>query len=469
MLKMLIDKREAEKSQRLSRYKPHSGAWRNKPDDGQAAFHKSGKRIRCVLGGNQGGKSISGVIEALWTVLGIHPHQKIKVPNHGRIIASLGFEEGANQVIIPKIYEWLPKGVLKGEPRRNQNGVPVGWEFQNGSSFNILSGQQDVTVFEGWTGDWAWIDEPPKKEIYDATRRGLLKTAGKLWMTLTPLREPWLYNDLYQPWTEGEREDIDFFTIDIWDNCIENGGSLPREAIEDFVKDLDPEDRDARIHGKFRFLSGRIYPMYDPAVHVVPWFRVPAHWPVWDGIDPHLQKEHAYCQWAINPDEEVVYVCDEIYSKVTIPAFAEIIKEKRKGKNIVHTLIDWSAETPDAISRETVRRALERCGVRTSLAKKMNNVDHGIQVMRDLLTPKADSLGRLRPRFYIMDTCRRHCKEFMNYVQDDRSTEYIIKDKPRKIWDDMMDLDRYFVVENPLEKLHAARAVRVNEFKYGFK
>lgn len=454
-----------EKSKRrLDEYVPHSGAWRGAPNDGQRAFHQDSHRIRACLGSNQSGKTSAGIIESIWYALGIHPYKRIKIPNRGRIVASLGFEEGANQVIVPKLREYIPEGALKCPPKTNSLGVPSHWEFNNGSEFNILSGQQDKLVFEGWVGNWSWIDEPCSQDIYNATRRGLLKNEGDLWFTLTPLTEPWLFNDLYQPWVAGERDDMAFFRIDIWDNAVSNGGYIPDAAIKDFIKDLPEDEREARIHGNFRFLSGRIYPQYDPNIHVVKEFPIPKDWPVWEGIDPHLQKEHAYCQWAISPNDEI-YVCKEIYEKVTIPELAMKIQQARKGKKIVCTLIDTSAETPDSISRMTPRRVLEQHGIRTRLAQKSGKLYHGIHLMRDLLTPKLTNLGDLRPRFFVFDSCKRHQKEFMNYVQDDRTTEYIIKDTPRKIWDDMMDLDRYFVIENPL-MVKDVKPFKYNSFNY---
>jgi len=460
-----VEKEKARNARKIDYYKPHTGDWRGHPEDGQLAFHKDQSRVRLLLGGNQSGKTLAGsIVEAFWHALGIHPYRQIKVPNRGRIIASLGFEEGAYQNIIPKLFEWLPKGALKRQPRNNQAGIPAHWEFINGSEFNILSGVQDPKVFEGWTGDWAAVDEPCKRDIYEATRRGLLKAAGSMWFAMTPLSEPWIFNELYQPSLCGERPDIGIFTIDIRDNAMSNGGYLPDEVIDDFEKDLPEDVREARIHGKFRFLSGRVYPEYNPNVHIVPSFDVPSSWVVWDGIDPHLRKEHAYTQWAINPDKEI-FVCNEIYAKLTIPQLADSILKMRKGMNVVNTLIDSSAETPDSIYRVTPRRMLEHKGIRTRLAKKYDNVYHGIHVMKDLLTPRMTSTGEERPMFFVMEHCKRHQKEFLNYVHDTRDTEYVIKDKPRKIFDDMMDLDRYFVVEGAHNNLDV-KPIRNNSFKY---
>lgn len=465
LLETAIKKREVSDSRKIESYRPHDGSHRGMPDDGQAPFHKNNQRIRILTGGNQSGKTLGGLVESIRYALGIHPDKRIKVPNRGRIIAGLGFEEGANQNIVPKLMEWIPKGSFSGSPRRNQAGVPVEFRFVNGSVINILSAEQDKKVFEGWTGDWAWIDEPCPKHCFEGTRRGLLKSRGDLWFTMTPLSEPWVFNDLYHPAQVGERDDVGLFTIDMWDNCIENGGYLPRESIEEYIKDLDVDSLEARIHGKFKFLTGRVYPDYDPKIHVVPQFDIPRDWDVWEGIDPHLRKEHAYCQWAISP-EGVVYVCNEIWEKLTIPQLADEIHRLRRGKRIVRTVIDSSSETPDSIYRVTPRKMLQDYGISTKLASKHGNVMPGILKMREMLKLEEVSTGDKLPRFFVMDHCKRHQKEFLNYVFDTRDTEYLVKDSPRKIYDDMMDLDRYFMVEDPL-RVRERSPVLVNEYRYG--
>lgn len=458
----------AKKARAIENYRPHSGAWRGEPNDGQLGFHKSDARVRLLLGGNQSGKTIAGIVESIWTALGIHPYRRVRVPNRGRIVASLGFEEGAGQVIVPKILEWLPKNVLAKPPKNNQAGIPAHWELVNGSTFNILSGEQETKVFEGWTGDWAWVDEPCRRDIYEATRRGLIRQKGRMWMTMTPLAEPWLYNDLWMPAITGERQDVKAFIIDTYDNCVDNGGFLDRAEIEAFESDIPEDLKETRIHGKFRHLSGRVYPEFDAKIHVVEPFPIPPHWFLYEGIDPHLKKPHAFAQWAVDPREGDVYVTNELFAAITIPDLAEAILKLRAGRQPMTTLIDTSSETPDSVYRLTPRRVLEQKGIRTKLVNKnVTSVMHGIHVLKEWLTPRKNVLGEKKPSFYVFSNCKRHIKEFMNYVWDDRDDEYNIKDKPRKTYDDMMDLCRYFATENLKVNQKETAPVRVSNFRYG--
>lgn len=471
LLRLYMEKERVIASKKLENYRPHSGAWRNAPNDGQEAFHKSNASIRVALGGNQSGKTIAGAVEFIWRMLGCHPYTKdLVVPQRGRIIASLGFEEGANQVIIPKILEWLPEGLVR-RTRNNATGIKTHWELSNGSVFDILSGEQEAGVFEGWTGHVVWADEPPPRYAFTASLRGIMRHKGHIYLTLTPLTEPWVYNDLYMPWSDGTRRDIQVFTFDIMDNAEKNGGVLSEEAIASFCASLTMEEREARLRGKFQHLSGRVYPEFDKNLHVVESFTVPASWPVYGGIDPHLRREHAYCQWTVHPSTGDIIVCGEIYEKYTIPELAEAILKLSKGKNIIRTLIDNAAETPDSLYRVTPRRLLEQNGVYTKLCDKSAGIAHGIHAMKALLRPTPMADGALRPKFFVMDHCHNHIKEFMNYVHDTRDTEYMIKDTPRKIYDHFMDLDRYFVTEiAPAQKVFQnddSGPTKFNTFRYG--
>jgi len=455
LLKLLLEKEQAQKARKIENYKPNRG---------QLPFHQGQHRIKLLTGGNQSGKSVAGIIEVIWSALGIHPYRKVKVPNKGRIVASLGFEEGANQVIVPRLLEWLPQGSI-ARIKNNQAGIPTHYEMANGSIINVLSGEQDKMVFEGWTGDYVHIDEPCSKEIYDACRRGLIKNNGYIWFTLTPLAEPWLYSDLWLPSVNGDRKDIGVFTVDIMDNAISNGGYLPDEAIAEFEKDLTDDVKEARLHGKFRHLSGRIFSQFDKEIHVVEPFDIPFAWPIFEAIDPHLSKEHAWIQVAITPYGELI-VCNELWEKTIIPEFAKHILDRRFNKQVAKCIIDTSSETPDANYRITPRSLLREHGVETSLAHKQGSVDAGIHAIRSLLTPQKLLTGQVRPKLYVFNTCRRTITEFMNYVQDDRSTEYLVKDKPRKKYDDMLDLLRYIVVENPAFDFEIG-VIKTTDFRYG--
>jgi hypothetical protein len=77
--------------------------------------------------------------------------------------------------------------------------------------------------------------------------RGLIDFRGRAWLTLTPISEPWLFDEIVG---KADGKKVWFTTGDIRDNPY-----LSEEAIQDFESKLLPEEIEARIHGKFIHLA----------------------------------------------------------------------------------------------------------------------------------------------------------------------------------------------------------------------
>ena len=213
------------------------------PNRAQKPFMESKARIRAFVAANKLGKSAAGAVLA-WR----YAKQGGKVL---RIIGGLGFERGVRDVIIPEMRKWIPKTRIIAE-KLNSQGVVIRMTVKgdNGenSVFSFMSGEQEDQSFEGDIIDFAWIDEPVKKGIYTATLRGLMMTNGPMILTLTPLKEPWIYNDI---WSSTDK-DIECFPGELEDALKENGGHLDRASMESFVSKLTADEIDARVHGKFK-------------------------------------------------------------------------------------------------------------------------------------------------------------------------------------------------------------------------
>src|SRR3990167_4678952 len=187
------------------------------PHPKQLEFHKAPNKYRLFLGGNRSGKTTSGLIEGLFHATGIYPtwypnESKIESPNRGRIIIS-DFTKHFGETLFPKLKEWLPKELIKGY-KKNHEGFIVKYFLKNGSTFDICTHEQDDIIFEGWSGHWAWFDEPPPRSKWIGTVRGLMDYSGKAWLTLTPLSEAWIYDQIVK------RQDgtVSVTTVDIREN-----------------------------------------------------------------------------------------------------------------------------------------------------------------------------------------------------------------------------------------------------------
>ncbi len=449
-----------------------------KPIGKQPQFHEADlATVRLVLGSNRSGKSVAGVVEAIAHSLGYrpwlpegHPNrivrlsngEPIPVPNVGRIIAQ-NYQQAVNQTIWPKIQEWAPAGWYT--IKKDNRGIPVEIRWRNGSVIYLMSDDQDDMAFEGTNGHWFWGDEPFGRKKYSGLKRGLVDFSGHCWMTMTPLTQPWIHDVLVSRANEADGN-VKMYKFSVWDNCTENGGHLRREDIEEFLSDLREEELEARLHGNFLHLAGRVYKEWDPEPpYWVPRVRLPESWPRVCVIDPHPRKPVCVLWLAVSPDNQV-FVYRDLYSSRlrTIRAVADEIKrlegwtpvgEDRHGKktyvrgesaeSVCYRIIDTSAQEDEKTSGSTIRRTFAECDIHTALAKKRNK-DAGIAAIHEALERKYEWS---EPGLVIYDNCRKTKSDFLNFCWDDWGTDKQQelkgdKQEVRKNHDDAIDCIRYF-------------------------
>jgi hypothetical protein len=448
-----------------------------KPIGQQPVFHSNDDAtIRLVLGSNRSGKSVAGCVEMIAHAHGYRPWlpedhpdrivrlcngEPIPVPNVGRVLAQ-DYQQAIQQTIVPKIEEWAPAGSYKF--KRDNRGIPTQVIWSNGSKTYLLSNDQKDMSFEGTDGHYVWFDEPPDYHNYVGLRRGLMDHSGHCWLTMTPLSQPWIHDVIYSRANEANKQGyiaVRFYKFSVWDNCIDNGGYLRREDIEEFLSDLDEMELEARLHGNFIHLAGRVYKEWEPEPPY--WIKpheIPDTWPRICVIDPHPRKPVAVLWAAIDPDNRVIVYRDLFDPRLkTIADVADKIKEREnwtwniqkkkwvKGEDadfIASRLIDDSSQEQERTSGETVRRRFSEEGILCELAKK-RNADAGYDAIRTAL--------RLRnewdePGLVVFNTCRHVKQNFLTFVYDEWATAKQKdlkgpKQEMRKNNDDFIDNIRY--------------------------
>lgn len=318
--------------------------------------------------------------------------------------------------------------------KNNSAGTPSKIIWSNDSITHLMSTEQDDMVFEGTTIDYAWCDEPLRRSIFVALKRGLMAKSGLFWMTCTPLDEPWIYDELYMPGLSKTDPNIEIF-----EGATSENLTLTQKQIDDFKKILTSDEIEARFYGKFRHLSGRVFKEYSPEKNKVPSFDIPPHWPVWCAIDPHRNKQNAALWLAISPQGKK-YICNELYHKCTIYELAEFVNDISSQYNIVQTLIDTSAQE-DGWNKVSAREMLVEKGIFTKLAQKKNQKDSGLVLINQLFNS-----GDL----FVMEHCLRTHRELINQVyKKNKRDDQIVLEEPEKKWDDITDCLRYILVERP--------------------
>ena len=468
--------KEAVASNKLSFYRPHSK---------QRDFHAAERcDIRVVLGGNRSGKTTCGATEAIAHALGERPwlpvddpHRivhlpsgdPVPVPNIGRIVAET-FEINIVQTIHPKIMEWAPAGSITNI-QKNPRGVPIRYDWSNGSVTYLMSYDQDAESFEGPNGHWFWLDEPSPQRIFNGLRRGLVDFGGHCWMTLTPLSEPWINKVLVSKANAADGR-VWMRRMRIWDNAISRGGHLPDKAIHSFLEDLPPDERVAREEGKALHLAGQVFPEWEaeaPFWQPLPKDGMPRHWPRVCIIDPHPRKPIAVLWCAISPDNQL-HAYRELYdpSLRTVAAVADrmhelegwhfagerrhwakdkmvpIWRRQANTEPVGMYIIDTSANENEKTSGETVAEQFADYGFHTTDANKRNK-DAGINAIHEALRLKYEWS---KPGLIVYHPCVTVRSNFENYVYERWGSSRLqgTKDEKQtavKADDDFIDCIRY--------------------------
>jgi hypothetical protein len=390
------------------------------------------KKIRMTLTPNQEGKTTIGAYEAACYALGCHPHKHIRIPNTGWIVTAKALKEGVEKDFLPKFEEVVGSRDIQAI-KNNAQGVPYKIIWRTGSVSYMMSAEQNDKVFEGSTIDWAWFDEPFRREIFVAVRRGLMKAGGHLWWTMTPLDEPWIYESLYEKGVEGH-PDIDVFEGDPGENK-----HIKDEDRESFWSTLTEDELQSRKFGKFAHLSGRVIKSYNYMVHRVPSFDIPKHWPVWGCIDPHTRKPHAALFLACAPTE-AFYVCNEVFIEDTIKEFGMIVRDIASQYRMVDFLIDTSAQE-EGWDKQSAREILAGVGLHTRLAQKKNKYKSGIITLNQHFNDQ---------KLFVMEHCRRTDRELRLHVyKKSRSSTGKVLEEPEDRMNDMIANLRYIFAERP--------------------
>lgn len=423
----------------------------------QHAFHSTQERIRYFLGGNRSGKTTAGTVEALWCLLGRHPFRKLRLPLKAAVVVQ-DFENHCKNILEPKINQWAPTGAIV-HTDRNQTGALRKVGFMGGSILDILSHDQDKKVFEGGDYDFVWFDEPPPRWLFTAMWRGLTDRGGFAYITATPLVSPWLYQEIKlaeqgDPLRWFRYVDIDKNAKNLGEGDIELG----KKRISEFAALLDPEEREARLHGRFVHMQGLIFKSWQRKHHYIPEFEWPVNWPIIESIDPHPHKPYGISWIGLAENGAKILLRSGLYQGVIEEIGSQILYERSQisisGDNkprITRCLIDnyasvplWQKSNTEPTARRlSVREELENIigprggGPRVEVAPK--NVRGKIDIFKQWLhigdNGKSD--------FYIFDIPEneRFVYEIENYIWDSKRGGVYqgLKDAPLKKDDDILD------------------------------
>jgi len=389
------------------------------------------------------------------------------------IITGEDWKTHIGRTLVPELQKWAPDSWYT--TKKNEQGIEYRWEWNNKSTFMIMSYSQDDALFESFRCQGAILDEPAPKAKYTAMSRGLLLDLGKTLMSLTPLKEAWILDDIV---LSGRRDigivdklnicdnpdlyngDMDvlremgltedqqkmYFDLLLYEDvkketpvsdqgfaaekyleetvAVDKFNDIQKLKILKFIKDIDPSDVPPRVFGQFKSLVGRVLKKFDDDIHKIKPFEVPTDWPVTVMIDFHLSTPQAISYWAVNR-QDINYCVGETWENLSADGIADDIIRKVKlyGWDITEAYIDPLSKGDTAYMRNALGTNLRDTysilydrlldhGITLHVASK--DKDSGIKNIETWL----EGPNRM-PTCYIFDTCERHFFEVKRWVYDD--------------------------------------------------
>ena len=221
--------------------------WRPTPI--QKLVLQDNSKLVLLRGGNQIGKTWTGVIEVHGRCTWTHPYKD--TPRKPLKVWIIVHSWEQSKIIQEKFYELAPKNELHEDtefiPGKGFRGKYPVVRYRNGSIVYFkTTGQGTLGVASG-SCDYIWVDEPPPPEIYGELFARLTQTKGKMLMTLTPIGAPIDYlRTMVKDGLVSEHVGI----MNVANNTPE--GCRPRftkEEIETLALGYLSIDREARMNG----------------------------------------------------------------------------------------------------------------------------------------------------------------------------------------------------------------------------
>lgn len=440
--------REAAEKLRRAALEPNIDGYRPHPK--QEIFHRSEARIKLYIGGNRSGKTVGGITEDLFWLRGRHPYRKTpETPVRGRIVTT-DFTNGVEKTIIPNLLRFTPLSELRGGSWYTSYDTQARTlNFDNGSFVELMSYDQDLDKFSGTSRHFIHFDEEPPKDIYGECRARLVDTGGSLWFTMTPVEGmTWVYDDLYEPATQGKMPQVFVLEIDMTDNPYIS------QAEIDFLKvGTDEQEIDARVHGRFVEIAGKVYPSFSRERHVIDPVDIPSNWQIHASMDHGLTNPTAWLWHAVDPDTGRVITFHEHYqSGWTVDKHAKTVLSYNEsfGRTPLINVGDPSIQSKNPITGTSVWEEYVRHGVPIMLAN--NDIEAGVIRVRRYMNTILEADGK--PMWLVTSDCENLIWELGRLPWDNFANKKIAarhnkKEKPKKKDDHACDSLRYFIMSRP--------------------
>lgn len=442
------------------------------------AYLMSEANTRGIIKGNQGGGTVTSMMDATLRLLGIHPVEK-----RNRLSAPIrcvskclpkNDEDEENQQYVEFMRLFPHELVKKDLTSRNPHVIIRDPKGGADKKIEFLSKKQDLDAFMSVQRSAYYQDEEIERVKWDECRTRLLVPAsmgsgGDTTITLTPVKGlDWTYDDVWrrasrivrskticdkygfpQEETFDINSDIEIFNWAADDNPIMDTAALERH----FENIVDLDDLAMRRYGVFRQVSGRIYKVFDENVHKIStekyWnpstFRYYWHFRI---IDYHPRKPWCVSFIATTPTHEWFIWNEMVAVHDRISDFD--LRDQIKSESLLDeddeynraTLIDPLAKQKQANTGYSVfddltigELGLRRCSsADTKNEQGRMNIKYRLKNALECGIPNNNlskhnkpeaRYGFYKPTLWFFDSCKHHIEHFRNFRFVDWKQEHV--------------------------------------------
>lgn len=261
-------------------------------------------------------------------------------------------------------------------------------------------------------------------------------------------------------------------------------GFVNQDYVDSMLAVFPPEARRRYLEGAWDVFSGRIYPQFEMAVHVLDAIPIQPHWKLYESIDHGIINPTAVGWWAID-EQGNRFLVDEHYEGGGQPVkyHATVMKSKREQFKhpITMTYLDsacWARNQSRGDSIYAIADEYNEQGIFAIPGQKdwqtgYNRICQGLAIDPLHRHPKTGELGA--PHIYVAAHCTNFIKEILGYrwKKNRITAQKNVPDQPMDYNDHHMDAWSYFEASRPigavlpevkstdvLERLHAMMVKR---------
>ncbi len=458
-----------------------------RPHYKQHIFHIAGRKFRLGRTGNRFGKSDMGVAEDCAWARGERSWYKYKFdilngkseiverhdghsthplvlsglpcrPTKGLIICAdwdkaeeifTSLEQGPAR---GKLFKMLPEGSWTYE--KNQAGkihkvlVDCIWGGKSTIYLDtVKSFASNKLGQESSDWDWIHVDEPCPEAMWEANSRGLMDRGGSAWFTCTPLTELWINDFFLDPSNIRYNGDEPIEKTDsksgrtlFWMMCGSSYDNpyLKKENIEDFENTLSSDERETRILGRPRQLTGVVYSEFDHDAHIlrncpVGWKDIlcpPDNACIRIQIDTHPKTPHAVLFGATMPTGHTIFFAEVFKHCLIRDLVNDWIKAILNGRPVMNCGVEPGAWVEHPTDGSSMATDLIIYGEGLPIEKASKDLSRGLLRTKQALRQR-DARGI--PFLLFHESLFETLYEIDRYVWDGD------KEKPRDERDHMME------------------------------